>query len=136
MSYIDIGKKDGELIMGGSRVGEKGYFIEPTIFVNVPDESRINKEEVFGPVCVVHTFKTEEEVLRRANDTECSSPSLCTHPFPVSSLVASPSPLTYCVAGVLLTQCERQTDYTPQSSRKTSTELCASPKDSTPVSSV
>ena len=84
MSYLEIGKRDGELIMGGNRVGEKGYFIEPTIFANVPDESRINKEEVFGPVAIIHTFKTEEEALRRANDTDCSSLIPCP---------SSPSPL-------------------------------------------
>lgn len=81
LNYIDIGKKDGELIMGGGRVGEKGYFIEPTIFVNVPDDSRINKEEVFGPVAIVHTFKTEEEAMRRANDTECTFMVSFTFPF-------------------------------------------------------
>jgi delta 1-pyrroline-5-carboxylate dehydrogenase len=46
-------------------------FKQPTIFTDVPDSSRINKEEVFGPVLIVHTFKDEGEVIARANDTEC-----------------------------------------------------------------
>ena len=45
-------------------------FVEPTIFKDVPTGSRIVQEEVFGPVVTVHTFKTEEEAIKRANDTE------------------------------------------------------------------
>lgn len=45
------------------------YFIEPTIFSDVPDNAKIMREEIFGPVVAVNTFKTEEEIIRRANDT-------------------------------------------------------------------
>ncbi|KAK4699956.1 hypothetical protein P7C70_g6295, partial [Phenoliferia sp. Uapishka_3] len=70
LSFIDIGKADGKLEMGGVRVGSKGYFVEPTIFSGVPEDSRISKEEIFGPVVIIHTFTDEDEVIRRANDTE------------------------------------------------------------------
>ncbi|CEQ41051.1 SPOSA6832_02726 [Sporobolomyces salmonicolor] len=71
--YIALGKKEGKCELGGNRVGDKGYFFEPTLFIDVPDEARINREEVLGPVGIVHTFKDEKEVIRRANNTECPS---------------------------------------------------------------
>ena len=55
---------------GGTRRGEDGsLFVEPTIFKETPNSSRIVQEEVFGPVVTVHTFKTEEEAIEMANDT-------------------------------------------------------------------
>ncbi|KAB8068335.1 aldehyde dehydrogenase domain-containing protein [Aspergillus leporis] len=66
-SYLEIGEKDGKLTMGGD--GGNG-FIKPTVFENVPDDSRLMKEEVFGPVVVINTFKTEEEAIARANDSD------------------------------------------------------------------
>jgi len=68
--YIEIGKKDGTLILGGEQAKETGYFINPTIFTDTPEESKIMKEEVFGPVVVINTFKTEQEVLAKANNAE------------------------------------------------------------------
>ena len=56
--------------LGGNRIGSEGYFIEPTIIANAPEDSRVMKEEIFGPVVCVNTFTDEEEVLKRANDTE------------------------------------------------------------------
>ncbi|KAH8588201.1 aldehyde dehydrogenase domain-containing protein [Bisporella sp. PMI_857] len=72
VSLLESGKKSGELVMGGvsTTVNGKGYYIEPTIFKNVPDGAAISREEVFGPVVVVNSFKTEDEALARANDTE------------------------------------------------------------------
>jgi len=67
--YIDIGKADAELVTGGSRKGDKGYAIEPTLFVNPKEGSRIWTEEIFGPVMSIKTFKTEEEAIELANDT-------------------------------------------------------------------
>src|SRR5205823_270602 len=50
MGYIEAGKKDGaKLLTGGNRIGNRGYFIEPTVFDNVTDEMKIAKEEIFGP---------------------------------------------------------------------------------------
>lgn len=69
MSYIDIGKKNDAPIVGGTRKGDKGFFINPTIFVNPDKTSRFYKEEIFGPVLSIITFKTEQEVIDLANDT-------------------------------------------------------------------
>jgi acyl-CoA reductase-like NAD-dependent aldehyde dehydrogenase len=71
LSLIEAGKKEGaKLECGGKQLGTKGYFIEPTVFSNVTDEMRIAKEEIFGPVQQLLKFKTFDEVLERANDTE------------------------------------------------------------------
>ena len=75
LDYIQIGLEEGaELATGGKAVHpqgfENGYFIEPTIMTACHDDMRIVREEIFGPVMSVLTFKTEEEAIRRANDTE------------------------------------------------------------------
>src|SRR5262245_50230807 len=65
MGLIDAGNKEGaQMLCGGNRVGNKGYFIEPTIFDNVSDNMRIAKEEIFGPVMNILKFKDMEEVVR------------------------------------------------------------------------
>jgi aldehyde dehydrogenase (NAD+) len=70
MGYIDSGKKDSaKLLTGGNRVGDKGYFIEPTIFGDVQDDMKIAKEEIFGPVMSILRFKDLDEVVDRANKT-------------------------------------------------------------------
>ncbi|MCZ6681652.1 MAG: aldehyde dehydrogenase family protein, partial [Planctomycetota bacterium] len=70
MGYIDKGKSEGaNLLCGGNRVGDRGYFIEPTVFDNVEDEMTIAKEEIFGPVMSVIKFKDIDEVAQRANKT-------------------------------------------------------------------
>lgn len=74
-SYIEIGKAEGAtLLTGGKRPdGEEfanGNFVEPTIFTNVTPQMRIAREEIFGPVLAVIPFKTEEEAVQLANDTE------------------------------------------------------------------
>jgi len=57
--------------MGGNPEShENGYFIPPTIFTGTPEDSQMMKEEVFGPVVNINIFKTEEEVMAKANDTE------------------------------------------------------------------
>jgi aldehyde dehydrogenase (NAD+) len=72
MMYIEEGKKTGTLAMGGNGKLEdtNGFFVEPTVFVNQPEEARITKEEVFGPVVIINTFETEAEAIAKANDTE------------------------------------------------------------------
>ena len=71
MELIESGKKEGAvLVCGGKRVGDKGFFIQPTIFSNVRDDMRIAREEIFGPVLSVFKFSTIEEVIERANATE------------------------------------------------------------------
>ncbi|KAG5989631.1 Aldehyde dehydrogenase [Claviceps spartinae] len=70
MSYIQSGKDEGATIeVGGERHGDKGYFIQPTIFSNVRSDMKIMKEEIFGPVCAISKFKDEEEVIRLSNET-------------------------------------------------------------------
>src|SRR5438132_676735 len=65
MGYIDAGKKEGaKLLIGGKRLGAKGYFIEPTVFDNVQDEMKIAREEIFGPVMNILRFKDMDEVIR------------------------------------------------------------------------
>lgn len=70
MGYIKAGKDEGATIeTGGGRHGDKGYFIQPTIFSNVTPKMKIAQEEIFGPVCTIAKFKTEEEVIEAAHDT-------------------------------------------------------------------
>lgn len=71
MSYLSYAKENGlEMPLGGNRVGTQGYFIEPTIIANAPEDSKVMKEEIFGPIVCINTFTDETEVLKRANDTE------------------------------------------------------------------
>lgn len=71
LKFVDEARSAGYTIAnGGGAEYEKGYFIEPTIVLQADDDSRIMKEEVFGPVQCVNTFKDEDEVLARANDSE------------------------------------------------------------------
>jgi len=70
MHYIDLGKQEGAQCMsGGKRFGERGYFIEPTLFADVNDEMSIAKDEIFGPVMSVLRFKDVDEIVARANNT-------------------------------------------------------------------
>ena len=75
LSYIELAKEEGgTLLTGGHRVQldgrcEKGYFIAPTVFENLPPSCRTNQEEIFGPVVTLTPFDTEEEALAMANGT-------------------------------------------------------------------
>ena len=70
MGYIGKGQSDGaKMLAGGSRVGDKGYFIEPTVFADVTDEMTIAREEIFGPVMSILRFKDVDEVVERGNRT-------------------------------------------------------------------
>lgn len=70
MGYIEAGKRDGaKLAHGGKRVGSRGYFIEPTVFVDVKDDMVIAQEEIFGPVMSIIKFDDLNDVVRRANKT-------------------------------------------------------------------
>lgn len=61
LGYIEKGKKEGaRLVTGGGRHGNKGYFVQPTIFADVTDDMTIAKEEIFGPVMSVFKFKDNE----------------------------------------------------------------------------
>jgi betaine-aldehyde dehydrogenase len=71
--YQEIGKGEATLAIGGGRATgpalDRGYFVEPTIFVDVDNRARIAREEIFGPVAAVIPFDDEAEALRIANDT-------------------------------------------------------------------
>jgi len=70
LELIEAGKKEGaKLECGGQPTGNKGYFIQPTVFSGVTDNMRIAKEEIFGPVQQIMKFKTMDEVIERSNDT-------------------------------------------------------------------
>ncbi len=70
MHYIDKGKTEGATCLtGGSRVGNKGFFIEPTVFDNVTDEMSIARDEIFGPVMSILPFKNVDDIITRANNT-------------------------------------------------------------------
>jgi aldehyde dehydrogenase (NAD+) len=70
MGYIESGKREGAtLACGGGRVGDRGYFIQPTVFSDVRDEMKIAREEIFGPVMSIIPFKDMDEVIARANRT-------------------------------------------------------------------
>ncbi|PKS12576.1 hypothetical protein jhhlp_000784 [Lomentospora prolificans] len=71
MKFIEEGKQSGSLALGGKGTLDStgGYFVEPTVFVQTPEDARIMKEEVFGPVVNINTFKTEQEAIDKANDT-------------------------------------------------------------------
>lgn len=68
--YIDIGKQEvGEPFYGGNELDQDGYFIQPTIFKDVDNESRIAQEEIFGPVLVAMPFANEAEAVELANNS-------------------------------------------------------------------
>jgi aldehyde dehydrogenase (NAD+) len=70
LSYIDAGKQEGaRLLSGGSRVGDRGYFVAPTVFADVKDDMKIAREEIFGPVMSILKFSSIDEVVERANTT-------------------------------------------------------------------
>jgi len=71
MSFIQAGVDGGATVAaGGGRMFAKGYFVEPTIFTDVNEDAKIWREEIFGPVMGIAKFSSEEDVIRRANDTE------------------------------------------------------------------
>ncbi|PAF18705.1 aldehyde dehydrogenase family protein [Terribacillus saccharophilus] len=71
LGYIEKGRNEGaELITGGSKPQEQGYFVSPTIFADVRDEMTIAKEEIFGPVISAMPYDDLDELIRRANASE------------------------------------------------------------------
>src|ERR1044071_1649002 len=66
----DAKSRGGKVVTGGSRSGNQGFFFEPTVVTDVPDDSKIMTEEPFGPVAPIVTFKTFDEVVERANSLE------------------------------------------------------------------
>ncbi|UJL47686.1 L-glutamate gamma-semialdehyde dehydrogenase [Virgibacillus sp. NKC19-16] len=69
-NYIEIGKQEGELVVGGETDDTKGYFVHPTIFKDVDPQARIMQEEIFGPVLGFAKAEDFDELLEIANNTE------------------------------------------------------------------
>jgi aldehyde dehydrogenase (NAD+) len=76
-SFIEQGKKEATLVAGGDERKGPGHYIGPVIFLNPNDDAKVYKQEIFGPVLCVKTFKTEEEVLRLANNTTYGLAGMC-----------------------------------------------------------
>ena len=69
--YLEAGKRDGaRALVGGERVGDSGYYVEATVFVDATPDMSIVREEIFGPVAVALKFTDEDEVVAAANDSE------------------------------------------------------------------
>ncbi len=87
LSYIEAGKSAGaKLVIGGGRPSDPalagGYFVEPTVFDACTDDMTIVREEIFGPVMAVLTFRDEDDVIARANDTDYGlAAGVCTRDF-------------------------------------------------------
>ena len=68
--YLKIGVKEGaEMYQSSVDLPKKGFFCRPTIFTNVAQSNRISQEEIFGPVLTIQTFRTDDEVIEKANNT-------------------------------------------------------------------
>ncbi len=68
--FIESGRREGATaVAGGCRVGDRGYFISPTVFTNAGPDMEIVREEIFGPVVVAEPFDDVADIVRRANDT-------------------------------------------------------------------
>jgi succinate-semialdehyde dehydrogenase/glutarate-semialdehyde dehydrogenase len=66
----DATERGARVLVGGERVGERGYFYAPTVLADVPDDARLLAEEIFGPVAPVATFSSDEQAIAAANRTE------------------------------------------------------------------
>jgi 1-pyrroline-5-carboxylate dehydrogenase len=72
LNYIDTGKREGRLITGGARATDagEGYFVQPTVIADIQPKSKLEQEEIFGPVLAVIKSRNFEHALQIANDTE------------------------------------------------------------------
>jgi phenylacetaldehyde dehydrogenase len=69
-NYLDIGSKEGaKAVAGGKKLGDKGYFVEPTVLTNTKENMKVVQEEIFGPVVVAIPFDNVDELIPRANDS-------------------------------------------------------------------
>merc|ERR1712013_290812 len=68
LGYVESGKQQGaKLLTGGSQYGDKGFFVQPTVFGDVTDDMTICKEEIFGPVQSIQKVKNMDDAIARAN---------------------------------------------------------------------
>jgi len=82
----DAKERGGKIQTGGSRHGNQGFFFQPTVITDVPDDSKIMTQEPFGPVAPIVPFKTFDEVVERANSLEFG---LAAYAFTTSSATAN-----------------------------------------------
>ena len=69
-NYLEIGSKEGaKAITGGKKLGDKGYFVEPTVLTNTKENMKVVREEIFGPVVAAIPFDNVDELVPRANDS-------------------------------------------------------------------
>jgi phenylacetaldehyde dehydrogenase len=69
-NYLDIGANEGaRAVAGGKQIGDRGYFVEPTVLVNTKESMQVVQDEIFGPVVAAIPFDNVEELMPRANDT-------------------------------------------------------------------
>src|SRR5579864_5104324 len=69
LEYIELGKREGRLVAGGTRAREGGYYVAPTVFIDVRPDARIAQEEIFGPVLAAVPARDFDEAIRIANGT-------------------------------------------------------------------
>lgn len=69
LGYVNLGNKEGTLVTGGEKGLESGYFLQPTIFKDITSQSRLFREEIFGPVLAATKARSFDEALRLANDS-------------------------------------------------------------------
>ena len=81
----DAKSRGGTVVTGGKRRGNQGFFYEPTVVTEVPDDSKVMTQEPFGPIAPIVTFKTFDEVVERANSLEYG---LAAYAFTTSSTTA------------------------------------------------
>ena len=70
LDYVEVGKKEGRLVAGGSAGSGDGYFVQPTVIADVDPKARVFQEEIFGPVLAVTKAKDFDQALEFANDSE------------------------------------------------------------------
>jgi aldehyde dehydrogenase (NAD+) len=73
LDYIEVGRKEGaQLVSGGGKGVDEGFFVQPTVFAKATNDMRIAREEIFGPVATVIPFEKDEDAVRLANDSAYS----------------------------------------------------------------
>src|SRR5919197_6376634 len=70
LSYMDVGQREGRLVLGGESDGDNGWYIQPTIFADLPEDGRMAQEEIFGPVLSFIKARDYDHALAIANNTE------------------------------------------------------------------
>jgi phenylacetaldehyde dehydrogenase len=70
LGYLESGRSEGaNAVVGGDRLGSRGYFVQPTVLTNTKPDMKVVREEIFGPVVVAEPFDSVEEIVPVANDT-------------------------------------------------------------------